>query len=1081
MLAVVALAGQPAHAVDPLPGTSGDEPRTAAQAAAFAAEERVQGADTPPLEPPPSLGDLAGKPIGRISVTAVGGRWPRVEPVTTVELGDPLSAEAARTALSELLSTGTFARGSAEVVPLEDGEAELRLYLLPRRLVATVKITGAALGVAPTLDAARIAEGSEVTAPMLSEIAERIRVYYGQHGYPTAQVAVDAADTDDPMRVVLAIDINAGPPRSIAQRVFVIDPAADRELGSLKRRYRYGAGDRVDEPAFSEADTEMTELLRKNGFHRAEVAHRVVHAGSYSYLYVYLTPGPRIIPAFEGNRAFDADALEEALELDGETEHKPAELVERLRSFYVRRGFLDAEVRAEERKGTSDTTIYLVFLVHEHQQVRVNKRVFPCLTGHLSPNDVGGEIQTFLEEDLPGGEFITLPDVTAIDGIFGPTQGAGGRAKPVDLNPAMTYDRETYDRALNHIRDLYYAKGYLNAIVGPVTALRATCSRQSPADRCIPDPPKVTVAAQCRTDQYGLPLPEPPVPDALQCRPDPVRGIECAPEITLRIPIHPGPQTTLYDIAFEGNRAFTERDLARMADLALGQPLSTLDLDAARLRMLDAYRERGYAYAEVRAVVEPSPDRTRARARFVVTERDQVIVDGFVIKGAVRTNHALILRRLALKKGQPFGQKQVRTSEERIATLGPFSSVSVSLEDPDVPQRRKRVLITVAEQLPQYLDPRIGFSTGEGIRFAVEYGHRNIGGAAIAVTLRIQLNALLDFMIIDPGVRANYAPLSGLERLERRNSISVLLPEIGLGPLVSLSFDAIDVRDNQRDFGMTKQAVIPTLSFRPRRTLTSQFGLSAELNDVKLFNEEARNATLRRLRVPQGETMALAQKFNMVWDGRDSPFAATKGVLMSGSVEHVNAFPSDDSEDQAAISHFLRLAGRVSGYIPLPLKGVSIALSMSGGYNLQLAKGSETYPDRLFFMGGVDSMRAFLVDAMVPQDVAARILSGAPNAQGEPTTIDNVLIRGGDLALNPRAELRFPLGSSSVFQGGIFLDTGNVWADPREFDLFALRYAAGAGLRIGTPIGPLALDYGINLLRRPWEDFGAFQFSIGLF
>ena len=39
----------------------------------------------------------------------------------------------------------------------------------------------------------------------------------------------------------------------------------------------------------------------------------------------------------------------------------------------------------------------------------------------------------------------------------------------------------------------------------------------------------------------------------------------------------------------------------------------------------------------------------------------------------------------------------------------------------------------------------------------------------------------------------------------------------------------------------------------------------------------------------------------------------------------------------------------------------------------------------------------------------------------------------------------------------------------------------GAGIRLVTAIGPLALDYGFNLTRRPWEDLGAFHFSIGLF
>ena len=63
----------------------------------------------------------------------------------------------------------------------------------------------------------------------------------------------------------------------------------------------------------------------------------------------------------------------------------------------------------------------------------------------------------------------------------------------------------------------------------------------------------------------------------------------------------------------------------------------------------------------------------------------------------------------------------------------------------------------------------------------------------------------------------------------------------------------------------------------------------------------------------------------------------------------------------------------------------------------------------------------------------------------------------------------------------LFMDSGNVWVEPEAFEPWKLRYASGSGLRIATPIGPLAFDYGINLDRRSWEDFGAFHFSIGLF
>ncbi len=60
---------------------------------------------------------------------------------------------------------------------------------------------------------------------------------------------------------------------------------------------------------------------------------------------------------------------------------------------------------------------------------------------------------------------------------------------------------------------------------------------------------------------------------------------------------------------------------------------------------------------------------------------------------------------------------------------------------------------------------------------------------------------------------------------------------------------------------------------------------------------------------------------------------------------------------------------------------------------------------------------------------------------------------------------------------------GNVWTDATKVRLDAdfLRYGLGPGLRVPTPIGPIAFDYGFNLNRRAWEDIGAFHFSIGLF
>jgi outer membrane protein assembly factor BamA len=123
----------------------------------------------------------------------------------------------------------------------------------------------------------------------------------------------------------------------------------------------------------------------------------------------------------------------------------------------------------------------------------------------------------------------------------------------------------------------------------------------------------------------------------------------------------------------------------------------------------------------------------------------------------------------------------------------------------------------------------------------------------------------------------------------------------------------------------------------------------------------------------------------------------------------------------------------------------------------------------------------------------AQALSESDPGDNELLTPDRILIRGGDVFVNPRAELRIPITSS--VQTALFLDAGNLWSSLRAFQelSFRLRYAAGTGIRIATPVGPLVFDYGINVERfldaimperenqRFWEEFGAFHFSIGVF
>jgi outer membrane protein insertion porin family len=170
----------------------------------------------------------------------------------------------------------------------------------------------------------------------------------------------------------------------------------------------------------------------------------------------------------------------------------------------------------------------------------------------------------------------------------------------------------------------------------------------------------------------------------------------------------------------------------------------------------------------------------------------------------------------------------------------------------------------------------------------------------------------------------------------------------------------------------------------------------------------------------------------------------------------------------------LRLTGGAGGYVRLTERGLALALLARAGVVKHLVRGSQTYPDRLFFLGGYDSFRGLFRDSLLPQDVA-----DAAAAAADPREAVRLAVRGGDVFLNPRAELRVPLWGP--LETALFLDAGNVWVDPSRVEPWRLRYAAGSGVRFDTPVGPIAFDYGFNLDPRPWEGLGTFHFSIGLF
>ena len=436
-------------------------------------------------------------------------------------------------------------------------------------------------------------------------------------------------------------------------------------------RYAIGAGDRADEDSLVDADRSLETELRTRGFQRAKVSHRLSGANR-ARLNVDVYAYARVRFRFEGNRHFDASQLENVLDVEGASDLAPAALAEKIAKFYRERGFLDVDIGYSERGLPSDPIQDVVFDVREGKLVHVVAREYPCLTGARTPAEVGSEIDSFLAE-LPGGRLFDAVDPAVLDALQGPTSETGARPAAEQLSPWAVYASEVYERAIKHVQDLYRSEGYLSASVGPVQVLRRACALHSPAGQCLPVGPPRRPATACRYDSVGLPLEEAAIDATLSCVPDPKRGLKCEPSIVLHLPIKLGPRATLYDLGFEGNRAIVEKELEKIADIELGTPVSQVEIEKARRRVLDEYAERGFAFAEVESALDLSLDHTRARVRFIVSEREQVRVSRIVVHGAERTSESLIRSRLALEVGGLYQRSLVRKTEERLATLGVFS------------------------------------------------------------------------------------------------------------------------------------------------------------------------------------------------------------------------------------------------------------------------------------------------------------------------------------------------------------------------------------------------------------------------
>ena len=964
---------------------------------------------------------IAGETAGITSPRAVG-----------IPLGSRLTRRLLRNAITRLMTGARWRDVQLDLVPSRGG-VKIVANLVPRVVLLRVDVRGnEVVNDDELLRSLGTGAGSELRLEQLEELSERVQALYESRGYGDAVAEMIVRDTDDPARKVLRIQVAEGPPTRIAEILFdgETPPRESQALSALG----FEAGDVLDRPQLERAVRTAEETLRQRGWLKARLRtpeYRPAESGGVTVV-IPTRIDLRYELAIRGHRPIARAEVESALNLGDErlTNTVLRTLEERVVDLFQRYGFYDATAEAETRPTEREGHGELAIRIDAGPPLRVVAVTFPGAR-HFEIPFLRNQVFSYLQEDLPGSSLLYPVDTETVDSM-----GFGGSARarrevprPLAADPETVFYEPTYVEALAHIQQLYEADGFLDSELGPARLTRL---------------------------EDG--------------------------SAVVEVPVREGPQSLLYEIRVQGNRVFGDRAVSETAGLARGQPFSHLALEDAKKRVVERYRNEGYYYVRVEPSVVFSTDRTLAQVTFEIVESYQVRVGRIRVEGNDLTEESLILARLGFEPGDILRPQAFQDSQESLATLGIFSGVNIAPEDSDLPARIKPVVVTVTERKPQYVGFGLGFSTGEGLRGHVEYGYRNAFGLGHEFVFRADA-AFQVLFLGDPQLQERFEALSNEDRLERTLTVQWRIPHFMVRTLEADINGAI-LRNNERDFGLESFSAQGRLGWVPVREFTGEFGLGIEQNSVDLFVGESIRDFLRTntdprlerlLRVPEGSTTIVATEVGASVDLRDSPFTPTEGFLAATTAEYIVSLTSEDQADiDPFVSNFIKVGVTTGAYLPIG-EDVVLATQLRFGRIFHLTDDSNTYPNRAFYLGGVDTIRGYLQDALIPQDVADQVAI-------DPDLGPNDIARAGDAFVLLRSELRFPI--LGVFHGGVFLDVGNIWADAGLiFDTFSLRPTAGLGLRIETPVGPLAFDYGVILLRRPElrEPFGTFHFSIGLF
>ncbi|RMG20909.1 MAG: outer membrane protein assembly factor [Deltaproteobacteria bacterium] len=950
-----------------------------------------------------------------------------VRPFVSLRPGQPLTRRGVRRLVRLLYETGRF-RQVRVYARREDEGVHLSVVLLPRQRLAEVSFFGnIQVSDEELARATGLSPGDEVRQKEIEEAARRVQARLTEAGFRSGSVVPELRESPDGW-VALAFRIAEGPRTRLAGTRYEGDPALPAPYLDSVLGLRVGQA--LDLRSLRQQLGELRRAYREAGYLRVSFGKPWVEelpgTSPRGILHLPVQAGPRIRLRVEGNGFLSSGEALEALALPADeplTQTVAQEAARRLEVQYHRLGFPRAQVKVRERL-VRPGLLQIVFDVVEGKPLRVRRIVFPGAK-QFTQEALRDVVCEAMASKQPPLRMRLDPNVVRSFGDTGVPADARRRAAVQEApDPCTVFDEPTYEEAGRRIAEMYVRRGWLSVKVGE---------------------PRVVQDGADGTVSVALPIDE-------------------------------GVQTLVADVSFDGAREFGTQELLGISGLALGTPLSYLDVEEARFRLLQHYQEHAHPFVRIEPRFVFDPTKTSAHIHFDIDEGPKVRVGRIIVRGHRRTSAALVRSRLTLRPGEPWNIREVRRSQRRLLELGIYRSAVLRLLDADNPARTMDAVVVVDERAPMSLELGIGLSTEDGPRTFAEFTH-------YAMPFASELDARF---------KANY-PIFDLGPAGLVSGGPEWAAHVGINfPLLwNARTDLVWERDNRPAYSLTRLAWSVGIDRKLLGPVGTSLVAEVEFDDLAAGRIDPRQIVLtqqdrERLRLEKGQTLLSSLRPGLTLDLRDNRLNPKSGFLATATLDW-----SHDLGIGKPI-HFLKATAVLSGYVPAARR-VTLALSARGGRVFPLSEDNVTIGPKRFYLGGGDSLRGFPVDSVLPEDQRRDLRRAVASCRQllvrdacSPDILaviegDRPLSVGGQTFVLVKSELRFPIWKS--LKGGVFVDVGNLWEDESRIDLLALRTAAGAGIRVDTPVGPIAFDVGVNLAPDPLlnEKPVDFHLRIGLF